>query len=147
MSKLNAVTSLTVRWKRLHDDVKPPERIAASVPVYDLFCYKYEEIVEGMLVYDGYYRYHTGIVFEVPEYWCGFLFPRSSIYTVGMDLANSVGIVRSDSRGEVVFNYRALSHRHYVEGSRIGQIVFMPVGDAILEEVEELTQYWKKLKS
>ena len=62
---------------------------------------------------------------------------------MGMELANSVGIVRSDSRGEVVFNYRALSHRHYVEGHRIGQIVFMPVGDAVLQEVEELSRVVK----
>lgn len=143
MSELLARQGLTVRWKRLYKDAMPPSRVSADVPVYDLFCYKYEEIVEGMLVYDGYYRYHTGIVFEVPAYWAGFLFPRSSIYTVGMELANSVGIVRSDSRGEVVFNYRALSHRHYVEGHRIGQIVFMPVGDAVLQEVEELSRVVK----
>ena len=44
----------------------------------------------------------TGVHVEIPKGWVGLLLPRSSWGTEGWSLANTVGVIDSDYRGEII---------------------------------------------
>ena len=50
--------------------------------------------------------YHTGLAFEIPKGYAGFIFPRSSNAKKNLWLTNSVGIIDADYRGEVTLKYK-----------------------------------------
>jgi len=90
--------------------------------------------------------YGTGLAFEIPTGYAGFLFPRSSNTKKDLILGNSVGVVDSGYRGEVVFKFKMTcgfidnEHGHdYNIGDRIGQIVILPVPKIEFIEVDELS--------
>ena len=92
--------------------------------------------------------YGTGLAFEIPNGFAGFLFPRSSNTKKDLILGNSVGVIDSGYRGEVVFKFRELlpserdiefGAREYEVGDRIGQIVIMPVPQIEFNVVDELS--------
>lgn len=86
---------------------------------------------------------HTGICMEIPDGYYGALFPRSGLATKrGLRLANCVGVIDSDYRGEII---AALYNDSVVpqeirEGDRIAQLIISPyVRPATLNEVDDLT--------
>lgn len=50
--------------------------------------------------------YHTGLAFEIPKGYAGFIFPRSSNAKKNLWLTNSVGIIDADYRGEVTLKFK-----------------------------------------
>ena len=92
--------------------------------------------------------YGTGLAFEIQNGFAGFLFPRSSNTKKDLILGNSVGVIDSGYRGEVVFKFRELlpserdiefGAREYEVGDRVGQIVIMPVPQIEFNVVDELS--------
>lgn len=86
---------------------------------------------------------HTGICMEIPDGYYGALFPRSGLATKrGLRLANCVGVIDSDYRGEII---AALYNDSVVpqeirEGDRIAQLIISPyVRPDTLNEVDDLT--------
>jgi dUTP pyrophosphatase len=86
-------------------------------------------------------EYGTGLAVEIPEGYVGLLFPRSSISKTDFSLANSVGIIDSNYRGEVKMRFRTSPYNgmEYDIGDRIGQLVIMPYPKIDLVEVTELS--------
>ena len=99
--------------------------------------------------------YGTGLAFEIPNGYVGLLFPRSSNTKKDLILGNSVGVLDSGYRGEVVLKFKALD-THYMQdgkltfvkkdfmheyniGDRIGQIIIMPYPQIEFNLVDELT--------
>lgn len=90
--------------------------------------------------------YGTGLAFEIPNGFAGFLFPRSSNTKKDLILGNSVGVIDSGYRGEVVLKYKMTcgfienkeGHAHEI-GDRIGQIVIIPVPQIEFNVVDELS--------
>lgn len=84
----------------------------------------------------------TGIAIEIPHsHVVGLVFPRSGLATKhGISLANAVGVIDSDYKGEIIVAVFNQGKREYVisPGERVAQLVFMPVFQAILEEAELL---------
>ncbi len=84
----------------------------------------------------------TGIAIEIPyRHIAGLIFPRSGLAVKhGISLANAVGVIDSDYKGEIIVAVFNQGEREYVinPGERIAQIVFVPVFTATLEEVDEL---------
>lgn len=92
--------------------------------------------------------YGTGLAFEIPNGFAGFLFPRSSNTKKDLILGNSVGVIDSGYRGEVVFKFRELlpserdiefGAREYEIGDRVGQIVIIPVPQIEFNVVDDLS--------
>ena len=99
--------------------------------------------------------YGTGLAFEIPNGFAGFLFPRSSNTKKDLILGNSVGVIDSGYRGEVVLKFKAIDTQYlqdgkltflkrdfmkeYSIGDRIGQIVIMPVPQIEFNVVDELS--------
>ena len=88
---------------------------------------------------DGNYVYYTGLAFEIPEGYVGLLFPRSSISKTSHFLRNSVGVVDSGYRGEIMFKFGYGSNvKTYMVGERVGQLIIMPHPSIEFEEVDSL---------
>ena len=98
--------------------------------------------------------YGTGLAFEIPNGFVGLLFPRSSNTKKDLILGNSVGVIDSGYRGEVVLKFKpssvysriskgvALRSEYpdsYEIGDRIGQIIIMPYLQINFVEVDELS--------
>ena len=92
--------------------------------------------------------YGTGLAFEIPNGYVGLLFPRSSNTKKDLILGNSVGVIDSGYRGEVVLKFRPVmplerdiefGPREYEIGDRIGQIVIIPAPQIEFNVVDELS--------
>lgn len=92
--------------------------------------------------------YGTQLAFEIPHGYVGLLFPRSSNTKKDLILGNSVGVIDSGYRGEVVFKFRPVmplerdiefGPREYNLGDRIGQIIIMPYPQIEFNLVDELS--------
>ena len=95
------------------------------------------EVTNGEL-----FTYHTDIAVEIPDGHVGLLFPRSSIYKQDLLLTNSVGVVDSGYRGEVMFKFKPIAYevkQHYQVGDRIGQLIIIPYPYIEFVEAEELS--------
>ena len=91
--------------------------------------------VEGMWI-----TYYTGLALEIPKGHVGLLFPRSSVYKTEQRLANSVGVIDSGYRGEIMMKFSLSANRNeYQIGDRIGQLIIMPYPRIDFKEVDELT--------
>ena len=111
--------------------------------------------------------YGTGLAFEIPKGYVGLLFPRSSNAKKDLLLSNSVGVLDSGYRGEVMFKFKSSESiwdwdyskessgfytaedkyndysfplNHYKVSERIGQIIILPYPQIEFEEVEELSE-------
>lgn len=101
---------------------------------------------------DGNVVFGTGLAFEIPKGYVGFLFPRSSNAKKDLILTNSVGVVDSGYRGEVTFKFKPsaffsddeddsmFGFNTYEVGDRVGQIIIMPVPAFSFVEVDELSE-------
>lgn len=86
---------------------------------------------------------HTGLAFQIPEGYGGFIYARSGLATKsGLAPANKVGVIDADYRGEVM----VALHNHSDEdksvapGERVAQLVIAPFLKGEFEEVKELTE-------
>jgi len=86
--------------------------------------------------------YGTGLAVEIPEGMVGLVFPRSSIRQTDLVMANSVGVIDSGYRGEIMvtFNIKNGATRWYQVGDRIAQLVIIPVPLTKYVEVDELSE-------
>ena len=102
---------------------------------FDLYAVDIEEKNEILTV-------HTGIAVEIPYGYAGFLFPRSSIYKTGLSLANSVGVIDSSYRGEIMCKFRIINKDSpmYKIGERCCQLIILPVPNVDYVETDELTE-------
>lgn len=124
---------MLIKIKKLDENAQLPYKATGAAAGYDLFSVKYS--FEEHTV-----TYHTGIAVEIPEGYAGFLFPRSSVYKTGMHLANSVGVVDSDYRGELMLKYYVNDWETiYEKGERCGQLVILPIPQYEFNVVEELS--------
>lgn len=99
--------------------------------------------------------YGTGLAFEIPTGYVGLLFPRSSNTKKDLVLGNSVGVIDSGYRGEVVFKFKPMptyqenelgrivfdicNYQSYKIGDRIGQIIIMPYPKIEFNLADELS--------
>lgn len=89
-------------------------------------------------IHPNYTEYHTGIACEIPEGYVGLIFPRSSVSNIeNCYMANSVGVIDSNFRGEITIRFRGCLP--YKPGQRIAQMVILPYPKVQFEEVAELS--------
>ena len=84
----------------------------------------------------------TGLAIEIPDGYAGFVQPRSGLAVRhGIGIVNSPGLIDSGYRGEirVVLINTDREQRFTVEpGTRVAQLVIVPVAAARIVEVDEL---------
>lgn len=86
---------------------------------------------------------HTGLSVEIPDGYFGAVYPRSSVGTkYNLMLANTVGIIDSDYRGEIIlkiYNY-GNERVELKKDERIVQMIIQPYNRVEIEKVESLSE-------
>ena len=139
---------LNVKIKKLNENAVIPQYAKHGDAGLDLTATSKEYDEHGNVCYG------TGLSFEIPHGYVGLLFPRSSNTKKDLILGNSVGVIDSGYRGEVVLKFKpssvysriskgvALRSEYpdsYEIGDRIGQIIIMPYLQINFVEVDELS--------
>ena len=152
--------NLKIKIKKLHPDAVIPKYTKPGDAGMDLTATSKSHDDNGNTCYG------TGLSFEIPDGYVGLLFPRSSNAKKDLLLSNSVGVLDSGYRGELMFKYKKsirvpyfgtlkllLSDlgvtnslivkncvgEEYKIGERIGQIIILPYPQIEFEEAEELS--------
>ena len=128
---------MKVKFKKLHPNTKTPHYSLEGDACLDLYA-AWQKIDDlGNRVYG------TGIAMEIPKDHVGLLFPRSSISKTNLSLRNSVGVIDSNYRGEIMLKFLDLEEMDdlswYLPGNKIGQIMIIERPQIELEEVEDLS--------
>lgn len=132
---------MQIKVKKLCERAKLPFRATQGSAGADLFACIDKDIViapqERVLI-------PTGIAIELESVETGaFIFPRSSLSSKhGISLANCVGVIDSDYRGEVKIPVINHSNESYTirDGERIAQMVILPVVLPLFIEADNLNK-------
>lgn len=129
-----------VRFRKLTPTAMTPTRGSAFAAGYDLYVDTDREVVvePGETV-----PFYTGLAVEIPDGYCGKIYSRSGLSTrYGLRLANGVGVVDSDYRGNVGIPMHNDSDTPVtvMPHERLAQIVIEECPDVIFYETDELTQ-------
>ena len=132
------MNNINIKVKKLDENAKLPYCGSQDAAMWDLYAntetntYIWPHKTELI---------GTGLAMQIPKDYWGGLFPRSGIATKkGLRLANCVGVIDSDYRGEII----VALHNHSVEervisnGDRIAQIVFTKVEQAVFILQDEI---------
>ena len=150
---------MIVNFKRLVIEAQKPKFGKPGDAGADLVATSIDLSREGQVVYG------TGLAVEIPEGMVGLVFPRSSVRNYDLVLSNSVGVIDSGYRGEIMvtFNIRMdniiaqeldtaesleelseelhdIPYDIYKVGDRIAQLVIVPVPFIQYREVDELSE-------
>ena len=95
----------------------------------------------------GNFVYETGLSIEIPHGYVGLIFPRSSVTKTVLSLANSVGVIDSGFRGEIICKFKPnredffeFPERIYNVGDRVAQIMIIPIPSVSFKEVKKLNK-------
>ena len=126
---------LKVKFKKMHPDAVIPTYAKDGDAAMDLHA---AEVLKDKW---GNHVYLTGVALEIPPGFVGLLFPRSSVSRTCLSLANSVGVVDSGYRGEIMLKYRNINNGSYPYRTedRCGQLMIIPYPKIELVEVDELS--------
>lgn len=129
---------MKVNIKKLVEEAKLPSYAKPGDAGMDLTAvtYRYDPDTDCHV-------YGTGLAFEIPESYVGLVFPRSSNRKTNAYLTNSVGVIDSGYRGEVMVSFKNRTLRDYNNpykvGDRVAQIIILPYPMIEFVEVEELS--------
>lgn len=131
----NEVIQVKIKKIDGYDDVTLPERKTEGASCYDIYAHSVEKKEKGL------YKIGFGFATEIPPGYQAKIYPRSSISTKGWMLANSIGVIDSDYRGEWKAYFRPISFNEfpYEKGDRVAQFEITPVLESNLNEVNELS--------
>jgi dUTP pyrophosphatase len=129
---------LKIKFKKKDESSKLPYKGSLNAACYDVYAHSVKverpnKIVVGL-----------GFSTEIPPGFKGVIVPRSSIAKTNWFLANSIGVIDSDYRGEWMMVLKTLESVVYdalpfAINDRCAQIYFEKVNDVEFEEVDELT--------
>jgi dUTP pyrophosphatase len=110
---------MRIRIKKIDPNAIIPRYANFGDAAVDLVAVRKWEDEHGNLCYG------TGLAMEIPQGFVGLLFPRSSVSKTNLRLANSVGVIDSGYRGEVILKFDKSGNNEYKEGDRVGQLMIM----------------------
>ncbi len=124
---------LKIKIKKLHPNAVLPKYARNGDAGMDIVAVEKE-------ITDKYIEYKTGLALEIPKEYVCLIFPRSSVSKKDLMLCNSVGVLDSGYRGELIFRFQKFGNEHYESGDKIGQIIVMPYPALEIEQVNELSE-------
>jgi dUTP pyrophosphatase len=158
---------MRINIKKLHEDAIIPTYSKVGDAGLDLTAISRDLMTNDNTTAD-YIEYGTGLAIEIPQGYVGLIFPRSSLSKKDLILANHVGIIDSNYRGEIKFRYKVdatydiitlnknlaelivkdidneildIFNSHIYEiGDRVGQLIIIPYPQIEFTEVEELSE-------
>jgi dUTP pyrophosphatase len=127
---------IRVNISKTHPEVVTPEYSREGDACLDLTAYTRK-------VESTYIEYGTGIKLQIPKGYVGLVYPRSSISNTNQLMANSVGVIDSNYTGEIKIRMKRDNELYkvtYGVGSRIAQIMIVPIPQIELNVVDSLEQ-------
>jgi len=121
-----------MRIKKLHANAVIPKYAHFGDAAVDLTATRKWKDDKGNLCYG------TGLAMEIPHHHVGLLFPRSSVSRTDLRLCNSVGVIDSGYRGEVILKFDKSGEKEYEVGDRVGQLMLVPIPSIQFVEVVNL---------
>ena len=133
------VIGITVQVKKLRKSAKTPLRATLGAAGLDVFA----AIDKSVLLYrNTTEKIPSGIAIELPSInYVAFLLPRSGLSIKhGIVLANSVGVIDSDYRGEIIVGLRNCGDSDYIinPDDKIAQLLFFKTENIQLKLVDNL---------
>jgi len=155
---------MKVLFKKLHPEAQQPKFGKPGDAGADLVATSIDTHRNGQIVYG------TGLAVEIPEGMVGLVFPRSSVRNYDLVMSNSVGVIDSGYRGEIMVTFnlnvqnityqsihslidsQELENEYqwsrlfeqdintYQVGDRIAQLIIMPVPLVEYTETQELSE-------
>lgn len=129
---------MKIKVKKINRYAKLPEKTHESDAAFDLVATDiiYPHSMESGLYVD----IGTGLSFEIPEGYAGFIFPRSSISSTRHSLRNCVGVIDSGYRGEIRMRFSIdEGPSAYMMGSKVAQVLFLKLPKIELVESSDLS--------
>lgn len=117
----------------------------AQVPTYSTLgaaCFDLHAVEAGEIPPRHAESFGTGLAFELPADHVMLVFSRSGHgFKNGLRLANCVGVIDEDYRGEVAVKLHndSPTQQHIRIGDRVAQAMVIPVSKVTFEVVEELS--------
>lgn len=133
-----------LKFKKLVESAKVPNKATSGSNGFDLTATSKEWHDEFQA-----YVYGTGVAVEIPKGYVGLLFPRSSVRKYALSMANCVGVIDSDYRGEIMATFRPTNPyqgKVYNVGDKLCQLVIVPAPEFEIEEVDELSDTERGIK-
>jgi len=128
-----------LKIKKLFEDAVVPYAATDGAAGLDLSAY-----TNGVLTVEPhtYEVVKTGMAVEIPEDHFGLLCPRSGLGKAGITLANTIGIIDSDYRGEIGVLIKNNNDFPFIinHGMRVAQLLIIPYFSPKIEVVEELQE-------
>lgn len=121
---------------RLADGARVPSRGSCEAAGVDLSLNEYVTIPPG-----GSRMCHTGVSVAIPRGFCGLVLVRSSVGARRrVRLSNSVGLIDSDYRGEIMLPLTndGTEEQTFACGDRVAQLVVVPCVLPDVSVVDEL---------
>lgn len=135
---------IELKVKKLHPDAIIPTYATDGSACFDLYATETKGSIDSSV--GKFYPsvvVNTGLSFEIPAGYQMLVFSRSGHgFNCNVRLANCVGVVDSDYRGEVKVKLTADEdgYLQIKKGDRIAQAQLMPVHRVTFQEVSELTE-------
>lgn len=134
---------MKIKLKKLHTDAVVPTYATDGAACFDLHVVDCGH--QSPIYREGQMSLRTGLAFEVPDTHVMLIFSRSGHgFKNDTRLANCVGVIDSDYRGEVAVRLTRDSGRTDIlrvnPGDRIAQALLMPVERVSFEVVDELSE-------
>lgn len=126
---------MIVKFKKIDKNATAPFRKHAHDAGYDLTAVRTSYDNNGNIVC------HTGIAMEIPYGFVGLIFPRSSSANKSVVMANCVGVIDCNYRGEILAKFKLFSMSNvYKPGERCCQIIILPYPAITFEEADVLSE-------
>ncbi|MDY0071863.1 MAG: dUTP diphosphatase [Thauera sp.] len=126
-----------IKIKPIHPDAQPPRYATHGAACFDLVAIDSAEIPPMFAA-----TLRTGLAFEIPTGYKMAIYSRSGHgFKSGIRLSNSVGVIDSDYRGEIMVRLHNDGDRPFVvePGDRIAQAEIVPVERIEFEMVADLS--------
>lgn len=133
-----------VKIKKLHPDAIVPTYATDGAACFDLYAIIPAPYCCEKVEYNKPTTFRTGLAFEIPEGWVMRIYSRSGHgFNNNTRLANCVGIIDSDYRGEVKVKLAYDSFNGQLEvknGDRIAQAEITPMYRTSFTVVDDLSE-------
>ena len=140
---------MIVKFKRLDKEAILPKAMTGGAAGLDLFC------LERMAVTPSRFSskaavIRTGLAMELPQgYYAEVVLRSSTGRDTKLRLANQVGIIDADYRGEIMFYIENIGEHLEIigKGQRIAQMLIHKVEEVTIEEADVLSDTERGLES
>lgn len=137
---------MIVKFHSINPKAKWPTKAHETDAGFDLYAVNRELDEFGNIIY------HTGLEIEIPTGHVGLIFPRSSICKKDIFLTNSVGVIDSGYRGELLLKFKPVQrvddvyqiyiptfNSFYEEDERVGQLIVIPIPNIEFQYSDKLS--------